>query len=269
MASRRTNQSSDLAARVLAAIPAIAFAVAIVVAGEWVFTAALIVLGWVCLHEAFAMLEAAHPVRLAGFIGYAGMLVAAHLGGPDAVLGALAATVPLTFLIALLQPRAGAAGLAVTAFALGWIGVALAHAVLLRDLPHGGGIVADILVGTFAGDTGAYFTGRAFGRRPLAPVISPNKTLEGLIGGFFFSILGVEAAALYQDWFSGVDALLLGLAVGAAAPLGDLFESYLKRDRGVKDAGRLFGAHGGALDRLDAVLFTAVAGYYVWLALMT
>jgi phosphatidate cytidylyltransferase len=149
-----------------------------------------------------------------------------------------------------------------------WIGIALAHAVLLRDTPHGGGIVAVVLVATFAGDTGAYFTGRAFGRRPLAPRISPNKTLEGLIGGIVASILGAEAAGLYQDWFSGVDALLLGAAVGVAAPLGDLFESYLKRDRGVKDAGRLFGAHGGALDRLDAVLFTAVAGYYVWLALM-
>src|SRR5881398_1831680 len=187
MAARRANQSSDLAARVIAAIPAIAFAVAIVVAGKWVFTVALILLGWVCLYEAFAL------------------LAAAHLGGPDAVLGALAATVPLTFIIALAQPRAGAPGLAVTAFALGWIGVALAHAVLLRDQPHGGGVVADVLVGTFAGDTGAYFTGRAFGRRPLAPVISPNKTLEGLVGGFFFSILGVEGAALYQDWFSGVD----------------------------------------------------------------
>jgi len=72
---------------------------------------------------------------------------------------------------------------------------------------------------------------------------------------------------LYQDWFSGWDALALGAAIAVAAPLGDLFESYVKRDRGVKDAGRLFGEHGGALDRLDAVLFTAVAGYYVWLAL--
>jgi phosphatidate cytidylyltransferase len=268
VAGSRGNQSSDLAARVIAAIPAIAFAVAIVVLGEWPFTIGLIALGWVCLHEAFWMLEAAHPVRLAGFIGFAGMLVAAHLGGPDAVLGALAATVPLTFLIALVQPRAGAAGIAVTAFALGWIGIALAHAVLLRDAAHGGGIVAVVLVATFAGDTGAYFTGRAFGRRPLAPRISPNKTLEGLIGGIVASILGAEAAGLYQDWFSGVDALILGAAVGFAAPLGDLFESYLKRDRGVKDAGRLFGAHGGALDRLDGVLFTAVAGYYVWLALM-
>ena len=197
MAARRANQSSDLAARVIAAIPAIGFAVAIVVLGEWYFVAGLILLGWVCLHEAFAMLDGAHPVRLAGFIGFAGLLVA-----------------------------------------------------------------------TFSCDTGAYFAGRAFGRRPLAPAISPNKTVEGFAGGFVAAIIGAEVAALYQVWFSGWDALWLGLAIAVAAPLGDLFESYLKRDRGVKDAGSLFGAHGGALDRLDAVLFTAVAGYYVWLALM-
>jgi phosphatidate cytidylyltransferase len=268
VAARRRNQGSDLAARVLAALPAIAFAVAIVVAGGWWFVAGLFALGVVCLHEAFAMLRAAYPVRLAGFLGLAGMLVAAQQGGPDAVLGALAATVPVIFVVGLAQLRAGAPGMAVTVFGLVWIGVPLAHAVMLRELPHGGGIVAAVLVGTFAGDTGAYFTGRAFGRRPLAPTISPNKTVEGLLGGFVASILGVEAVALYQDWLGGVDALLIGLAVGAAAPVGDLFESYLKRDRGVKDAGRLFGAHGGALDRLDAVLFTAVAGYYVWLALL-
>jgi phosphatidate cytidylyltransferase len=76
------------------------------------------------------------------------------------------------------------------------------------------------------------------------------------------------AAGLYQDWLTHGQALILGAAVGAAAPLGDLFESAIKRDAGTKDAGTLFGAHGGALDRLDAAFFTLVAGYYVWLALM-
>ena len=268
MAGRRRNQSSDLAARVIAAIPAIAFAVAIVVAGGWWFTAGLILLGWVCMHEAFVLLEAGHPVRLAGMIGLAGILIAARKGGADALLGAYVATVPITFLIALAQVRAGAPGLAVTMFALTWVALPFGHAVLLRDTAHGGGVVAVVLVATFAGDTGAYFTGRAIGRRPLAPRVSPNKTLEGLLGGMVASILGAEAVGLYQDWLSGWDALALGAAVAIAAPLGDLFESYIKRDRGVKDAGRLFGAHGGALDRLDAVLFCAVAGYYVWLALM-
>ena len=132
---------------------------------------------------------------------------------------------------------------------------------MLRDLPHGDRIVIVVLVGTFVGDTGAYLGGRAFGARRLAPSISPNKTVEGLgIGIVDRRSRGVWFAGLYADWLSGVDALVLGAAVAVAAPLGDLFESYLKRDAGTKDTGRLFGAHGGALDRLDAVLFAAVAG---------
>jgi phosphatidate cytidylyltransferase len=76
------------------------------------------------------------------------------------------------------------------------------------------------------------------------------------------------AAGLYQDWLSGIDALIIGAAVGAVAPIGDLMESAVKRDAGTKDAGTLFGTHGGALDRLDAAFFTLVTGYYVWLALL-
>jgi phosphatidate cytidylyltransferase len=81
------------------------------------------------------------------------------------------------------------------------------------------------------------------------------------------SIFGVWLASTYQDWLPAGHAVLLGLGVAIAAPVGDLFESFIKRDAGTKDTGRLFGAHGGALDRLDAVLFTIVAGYYVWAAL--
>ena len=86
--------------------------------------------------------------------------------------------------------------------------------------------------------------------------------------GILTAVFAVWFAGLYQDWLSGTDALLLGLGVALAAPVGDLFESFVKRDAGTKDTGRLFGAHGGALDRLDAVLFTVVAGYYVWAAMV-
>jgi phosphatidate cytidylyltransferase len=145
-----------------------------------------------------------------------------------------------------------------------WIGLALGHGVLLREMPHGGGLVLDVLIGTFVGDTAAYLGGRAWGRTPLAPLISPKKTLEGLGCGVIGGTLAFWLFAFaYQDWFDGADALLIGFSVALAAPLGDLFESLLKRDLDVKDSGRFFGAHGGALDRLDAVFFSLVTAYYV------
>ena len=264
----RANTRSDLSQRVLVAIPAVVYAIFIVREGGLVFTLGLIPLGIVCLHELFTIFDRAHPAKFAGMAGLVGMLLAAHYGGGYDLLLAMALTVPLTFAVAVLQGRAGAPGISVTMLGIGWVAFGLAHAVLLRDLPHGSGIVVDVLVGTFLGDTGAYLGGRAFGATPMAPRISPKKTWEGLAVGFVVGVAAVWFAGFYQDWLSGPHALLLGVAVAAIAPIGDLFESYLKRDAGTKDTGTLFGAHGGALDRLDAVLFTAVAGYYVWHALL-
>jgi len=179
--------------------------------------------------------------------------------------------VPVTFILSLLRPRRANVSWAIAMTLLGvlWIGVPLAIAVQLRELDHGGALGLATLIGTFIGDTCAYFAGRAWGRRPLAPLISPNKTLEGLIGGiaggtfaFWVFMFG------YHDWIPGGQALLIGFCVALAAPMGDLFESLLKRDLDVKDTGRAFGAHGGALDRLDAVFFTAVTAYYVSLAVL-
>jgi phosphatidate cytidylyltransferase len=141
--------------------------------------------------------------------------------------------------------------------------------VLLRDLPdHGAALLVDVLVATFLTDTFAYLGGRAIGRRPLAPVISPNKTIGGLVVGVIGGVGGFWLAGLYQDWLSGTDALLMGLVIALLAPIGDLFESAIKRDLDVKDSGNVFGPHGGLLDRLDAVLFTVVAGYYLSLAIV-
>jgi phosphatidate cytidylyltransferase len=267
--ARRRNTRSDLGARIVAAVPAIVLALLIVGFGGWVWVAGLAVLGAFCLHELFAMYHFTNPSRLAGLVALAALLVAAHTGDQASVLGAFVACVPVVFILCAVQPRhAGAPGVAVTLLGVTWIGLAFAHSVLLRDLPHGDGIVIDVLVGTFVGDTGAYLGGRTFGSRRLAPSISPNKTVEGLVIGFVIGVVGVWLAGLYQDWLSGWHALVLGAAVSAAAPLGDLFESYLKRDVGTKDTGRLFGPHGGALDRLDAAMFSMVAGFYVWHAML-
>jgi phosphatidate cytidylyltransferase len=253
-------------ARVLAAIPAIALALFLVIEGGLVFTVGLIVLGGVCMHEFYAMYERARPVRVAGLLALAGLLFAAHYGSQFQILLVAVIALPLTFGLGLLAPRPSVGSLAVTILGIYWIGFALAHAVLLRELPHGEGIVIDVLVGTFLGDTAAYFGGRMFGKRPLAPSISPNKTVEGLVIGMLGAILGVWIAGRYQEWLPGSHALVIGLGVALVAPIGDLFESFIKREAHIKDSGALFGAHGGALDRLDAALFTAVVSYYVWSA---
>jgi phosphatidate cytidylyltransferase len=178
------------------------------------------------------------------------------------------ATLPVLFAAALMRGHGGiTVSVAGTLLGVYWLGFAFAHAVLLRQLPHGGGVVIDVLVGTFLGDTGAYAGGRLFGRRALAPEISPHKTVEGLFCGAFVTIVAVFLAGLFQTWLTQGDALALGVAIAVLGPLGDLFESVVKRDAGTKDAGNLFGAHGGALDRLDAVIFTIVAGYYIWQSL--
>lgn len=257
---------SDLGARVLVALPAIALALFLVIEGGSIFTLGLFALGCLCMHELYWMYARAHPARLAGFLALAGLLAAALYGGQFQILLVAVAALPVLFALTLLQPRPSVAGLAVTLLGIYWIGFALAHAVLLRGLPHGEGIVIDVLVGAFLGDTGAYLGGRMFGRRPLAPRISPSKTVEGLLVGMAFTIAGVWLAGRYQDWLPGSHALVLGLGVALVAPVGDLFESFVKREAGVKDSGGVFGAHGGALDRLDAVLFAAVVGYYIWFA---
>jgi phosphatidate cytidylyltransferase len=265
-ARRERRPRSDLNARVLTAIPLIALALFLVIEGGLIFALGLIALGAACMHELYGMYERARPARLAGLLTLAGLLLAALYGSQFQVLLVAVAALPLVFGLTLAQPRPSVAGIAVTLLGIYWIGFALAHAVMLRGLPHGAGIVLDVLVGTFLGDTGAYLGGRTFGRRPLAPEISPSKTVEGLAIGMLCAVLGVWIAGRYEEWLPGTHALVLGLGVALFAPIGDLFESFVKREAGTKDSGGLFGPHGGALDRLDAVLFSAVVGDYIWAA---
>ncbi len=270
--ARRRGGGSDLVPRLLAAIPAAAFAIFIVQQGGLVFAGGVLALGLVCLHELFTMYARVRPIRLAAFLGLIGLVAAAIFGGERQVLLAAVAFFPLMFLLALVTPPRDSgptltASMSITSLGLFWIGLAVAHAVLLRELDHGGGLVVAVLLGTFIGDTAAYLGGRLIGTRKLAPRVSPNKTVEGLAIGVLIGTFTVWWYGLSSDWMGGEKGILLGLAVAISAPLGDLFESKVKRDAGTKDAGSLFGPHGGALDRLDAALFSLTASYYVWLAL--
>ena len=267
---RRRSGGSDLGSRILVAIPALAFAITIIYFGGATFALGALALGLVMIHELFTMFERLRAVRLAGFLGVSGMVAGAALGDERDLLLAMVAFLPVLYFLTVASPirERISLSMAATTFGVYWIGLGLAHAVLLRGLDHGGALVFMVLLGTFAGDTGAYLGGRAFGTRRLAPRVSPNKTWEGLGIGMVVCIGAVWYASRTYDghWIAGIDGLLLGVAVALAAPLGDLFESLIKRDVGTKDTGGLFGVHGGALDRLDAALFSLIAGYHVWLA---
>lgn len=268
---RQRRGTGETAKRVLVALPWIVFAIAITVAGGIVFMLAMIGIGVLALREFAAVAARYRPLVLPAYAAVAGLVVAAHFGSAFNLLYVLAASFLLIFAFAARTQHQNGATVSIGVTLLGvlWIGIPLAHAVLLRDLPsHGAALLIDVLVGTFVADTAAYATGRMFGSHKIAPNISPNKTIEGLIGGFLIGTMGFWFAGLYQDWLSGVDALLIGAAVAAVAPMGDLFESMLKRDLGTKDTGTIFGPHGGILDRLDAVFFTVVVGYYLAVALV-
>ena len=267
----RRRGGGETAKRILVALPWIAFAIAIAVAGGIVFMLAMIAIGVAALREFDEIARRYRPLVIPSYLGVAGLVIAAHFGSAFNILYVLAASFPLIFAFAARRGHQEGATVSIGVTLLGvlWIGIPLAHAMLLRDLPsHGAALLIDVLVGTFVADTAAYATGRMFGSHKLTPNLSPNKTVEGLIGGLVIGTMGFWFAGLYQDWLSGVDALLIGAAVAAVAPIGDLFESMIKRDLGTKDSGTLFGPHGGLLDRLDAVFFTVVIGYYLAVALV-
>jgi phosphatidate cytidylyltransferase len=266
---RLVPEMSETTSRVVVAIPWIVFAVAIVGIGGDVFAVAMVGLGILGLREFFRMSASIRPILLPGYATVAAMVIAAHYGDSFQILLVFAALLPAAFVFAAVRRSHEliTTSIAFTVLGVAWMGLGFSHAVLLRDLPtHGAALLIDVLVATFLSDTAAYAAGRLFGTRRITPRISPNKTLEGLIGGFLGATLGFWFAGLYQDWLPGIDALLMGMCIAVIAPIGDLFASMLKRDLGVKDTGRLFGPHGGLIDRLDAVLFTVVAGYYLSLA---
>lgn len=154
-----------------------------------------------------------------------------------------------------------------------WVGAPLAHLGLIADdqqVPDEVTRVMVILtavVGPWISDMGAYFAGRAFGRTRIFPTLSPNKTLEGAIGGILMTMLVVGTAAFYFLGFSVPFAAAAGVAISLFSQGGDLFESVLKRILDIKDLGKSLPGHGGILDRIDSLLFTAPAVYYILLFL--
>ena len=223
----------------------------------------------VALHEFWLLARPVSPLAPAGYVGGLLALAGAELGGVTWMVGGALSAFVLAFALKGISDTRQASTASISATVMGavWIGCGLSFVLLLRALPaHGRLAVITVVLAIWAGDTLAYAGGRLLGRHRMAPGISPGKTWEGFAFGTAATLF-VAFVALYKAHFLTVaESLVLGAAIAVAAPLGDLFESLLKRDAGVKDTGTLLGGHGGLLDRIDAILFAAPAAYFCILA---
>lgn len=199
-----------------------------------------------------------------GLTGFAALILGTHR--PDIIVPTLLATLVCIISVPLLSRSPLEQSLrdgAMTLFGVLYLGLTLGTLSMTRLLPLGEWLIFFLLLVTWASDTGAYLVGTLYGRHRLAPTISPKKTVEGLVGGLIAAIIAGYAA---RWWFlpdlSGLDCLILATLLTITGLWGDLTESAMKRSVGMKDSGGILPGHGGMLDRLDSLLFTAPVFYY-------
>ena len=237
---------------------------------------AVAVLVTVALAAAVAELFAAYrmagtrPATLVGVAGTVILAIAAYNRGETALGLVIVIVVTATFLWFLATPARidMLDGASLTLMGFLWIGVLGSFAMLtispvnFKD-GHGLGILFGALVAAVANDTGALFVGKSLGRRKLAPTVSHNKTVEGLIGGSIVTLLVCAIFLPFLHPWSVGGAVVLAIVTSIVGPLGDLFESLVKRSLGIKDMGAILPGHGGLVDRVDGILFVLPATYYL------
>jgi phosphatidate cytidylyltransferase len=259
---------SNFASRVLVAIIGLPLVLGLLWIGGWWLFALVALAACIAVHEFVTTAKQLRPLAPAVYLGVLLALIGAESGEVEWLLGGFAATFVLAFLLNAAAETSAPTTAAVGSTVLGsaWIGLGLGSLLVLREMADHGRLIAfTVVVTVFVADTAAYLVGRLIGRHKLAPRLSPKKTWEGLIGG---AVAGIFATfiALYDTrhhYLSALQSVVLGAVIVAAAVVGDLFESSLKRDLDVKDTGKLLGGHGGVLDRIDALLFAAPAAYFV------
>jgi len=275
---------NETATRTAVAAVGIPIAVAAMYLGGWVLAALLALCAMLAARELFKMaeLKRAFPIGWVG-IGGAALLIALCAVDPgrgiDTPLPIAGAVVILLAALTAAIWQNGVAGEPLLSVAVTWMGATypslLAFALFLRHLPnpaetngrlHGTAILLFPVVLTWLSDTFAYFAGRLWGKKKLIPRVSPGKTVAGALGAVIGTPVAAVGYALFLQRFGTlrpglVEAAVFGLAVSIAAQVGDLAESLLKRDVGVKDSGKLLPGHGGALDRFDSLFFTLPLGY--------
>ena len=264
---RSKGFGSDLATRVITGAVVAAGGLLVLNAGPGpasVLVALIVAFGVIELCGALRT-QGYRPAGLVALLGSVGLVLGAYHGGEPAFAATVAAVVPATLLwyLAGVTRARPAPGVASTFLAFGYVGIMGGFAGLILRLDDGVGLLLGVVLCCVAYDVSGYLAGRRFGRRHIAPQISPNKTVEGLVAGMGGSVvIGFVLVGAISPW-GHFSALALGVLVAVMAPLGDLCESLLKRDLGVKDLGGLLPGHGGVLDRFDAMLFSLPAVYYL------
>lgn len=263
--------------RIITGIIGIALAAYVIQTGGWVFSGMVLLLSVAGWHE-FVKAFIHKGIRLSYFIGILVLVLfwgCAWLGNSDEFVAVGTAAMLVVLSKAVLAHKTFSVEQACISLAgMVYVGFAFSHLILLRFMGNGvmlqtpvGNMEAGCallwlaLIGTWASDTFAYFTGSLLGRHKLCPDISPNKTIEGFIGGLIGTTVSVVVLGMAVS-FPFLSMLLLGICVDLIATIGDLVESIIKRYTGIKDSGSLIPGHGGVLDRFDSVMFTVPFVYY-------
>ncbi len=260
--------------RILSALIGIPVILLLVCLGGHYYTSFILTIAILGMREYTAMLKS-RRYHLPAFLGYAGVtifLVMLYLGlllELDLVLPAIIfILMSLAVIILIYFEKADVQESSQILWGIIYLGGLGSYMILLRRLPQGLTCTLLLFFGVWANDTFAYFIGLKWGRRPLAPGISPKKSVEGAFAGIVGTILLALLAAFFFPVWIGLTlwkAALLGLGIAVFAQLGDLLESAMKRQFEVKDSGQLIPGHGGILDRFDSLLFTAPMLYYFFL----
>lgn len=262
--------------RIISGMIGIALAAYVIQRGGIAFAVAaavLAALAWFEFTRAFSR-RGGNPTFFTGILGIGGMLYSAYLGQLDMILLALLGSVVLALITSvLLRGDVSVPDVCVSVTGICYIGLPFAYLIMLRYLSGGiyvtpietfdlgTAMVWVMFIGTWASDTFAYFAGRSFGLHKLAPAISPNKTMEGFLGGLLGTVVTVTGLG-YLLQMPLIQMAVLGAAIAILGTFGDLVESLMKRHTGIKDSGAIIPGHGGVWDRFDSVLFTAPLVYY-------
>lgn len=251
--------------RVLSAIVGIPVMLAIFWYGSWPLSVLVGVIAIVGVLEMGRLWRESNiSIWLPGsIVGTVLFVVSAHVAGPAWAGAALFITLAVSLVYLIKKyPDFSFAGFSLTVFTSLYPGWLLSHLIGMTQLEAGFHFVLLTLVTTWSTDTFAYFAGTKWGKRKLAPVLSPGKSVEGALGGIAGSIVAAVVIGLLGGRVPLFHYLIIGILSGIVGQAGDLVESALKRTAGVKDSGRLIPGHGGVLDRFDSLLLTGPVVYY-------